>query len=212
MMLEHGEYFFEWAIQEMVEGKNEMDEDLYLHAIRNLRKTAGFTKDEREEMSAVFQKFDTRGIGSVECPNLGKVLHYMGYFPTDEILEKLIREVDADGGGEIDEQEFFNACRIYGSLQLESWRKVFDEYDDSGTGNMSTTDMHDCVKQLGWYPTRESIKEAVELVDFDQSGTVSFDEFFKMMQHLRITEGFTNAEAENFKEMFNRYDIDGSGE
>merc|ERR1719160_329904 len=77
---------------------------------------------------------------------------------------------------------------------------------------MKTEDMHDCVKQLGWYPTKDSIREAVEIVDLDGSGSVSFDEFFKMMGHLRITEGFTKAEVASFQAMFDRYDIDGSGE
>ena len=77
---------------------------------------------------------------------------------------------------------------------------------------MDTEEVHDCVKQLGWYPTRESTREAVALVDVDHSGEISFDEFFKLMQHLRVTEGFTQAEIANFKEMFDRYDIDGSGE
>merc|ERR1719247_2193522 len=124
------------------------------------------------------------------------------------MLEKLIKQVDADGGGEIDEQEFFNACRIYGGLQLDTWRKVFDEYDDDNSGSMSTAEIHDCVKQLGWYPTRESIAEAVALVDMDGGGTVDFDEFFRLMQYLRTTEGFTKAEVTTFKEMFDQYDLD----
>ena len=50
------------------------------------------------------------------------------------------------------------------------------------------------MKTLGWFPTKESIDEAVEMVDKDGTGDISFDEFFKLMQHLRKTEGFTKDE------------------
>ena len=120
----------------MVEGAQEMNVDTYLHAIRNLRVTAGFTKKEQAEMKDVFRKFDPEDAGCVQCEVLGKLLNYMGMFPSDEMLEKLIKQVDADGGGEIDEMEFFNACRIFATMQPESWKKTFKEYDSDGTGTM----------------------------------------------------------------------------
>jgi len=43
-------------------------------------------------------------------------------------------------------------------------------------------------------------------------GEISFDEFFKLMQHLRQTEGFTKAEIDQFTGLFNKFDVDGSGE
>merc|ERR1719387_3350035 len=79
-------------------------------------------------------------------------------------------------------------------------------------GEMDTSEVFQCVKTLGWFPTKESIDEAVEMVDKDGTGDISFDEFFKLMQHLRKTEGFTKDEIATFTNLFNKFDVDGSGE
>merc|ERR1712196_170509 len=77
---------------------------------------------------------------------------------------------------------------------------------------MDTKEVFQCVRQLGWYPTKESIEEAVAVVDKDGTGEISFDEFFKLMQHLRKTEGFTAEEIGTFTKLFQKFDVDDSGE
>merc|ERR1719456_626542 len=172
------EPFFPWAIAETIGGYEiKVDPDGFVLAFRDLRLHCGFTKDEREELEGVFEKFDQDGSGNVSTDEMRRVLQYMGFNPSEEMFVSLVKAVDTDGSGEID-----------------------------------TTELFGCIKQLGWYPTKASIDEAVNHVDKDGTGEINFDEFFTLMQYLRKTEGFTKKEIHEFKGLFLKFDVDGSGE
>merc|ERR1719258_456525 len=207
------ELFFPWAIAETIGGYEvKVDGDGFVLAFRDLRLHCGFTKDEREELEGVFEKFDQDGSGNVSTDEMRRVLHYMGFNPSEEMFVSLVKAVDTDGSGEIDVGEFLTAMRIYTEMQCEQFRAVFNKFDMDGSGEIDTTELFGCIKQLGWYPTKASIEEAVAHVDKDGTGEINFDEFFTLMQYLRKTEGFTKKEIHEFKQLFLEVDVDGSGE
>jgi Ca2+-binding EF-hand superfamily protein len=213
LMKKEGENIFPWAIAETIGGLEEkVDSDGFVLAFRDLRLHCGFTREERDEMEEVFEKFDQDGSGCVSSEEMRRVLKYMGFHPSDDMFGNLIKAVDTDGSGEIDAGEFLTAMRIYNEMQTDQFKAVFDTFDSDGSGEMDTSEVFQCVKTLGWFPTKESIDEAVEMVDKDGTGDISFDEFFKLMQHLRKTEGFTKDEIATFTNLFNKFDVDGSGE
>merc|ERR1719199_2089481 len=213
LMKNEGEHVFPWAIAETIGGAEmKVDSDGFVLAFRDLRLHCGFTRDERDEMEDVFKKFDQDDSGNVSSEEMRRVLKYMGFHPSDEMFNNLIKAVDTDGSGEIDAGEFLTAMRIYNEMQTEQFRAVFDSFDADGSGEMDTAEVFQCVKQLGWFPTSESIEEAVGMVDKDGTGEISFDEFFKLMQHLRKTEGFTAEEIGTFTKLFQKFDVDDSGE
>merc|ERR1719247_1071834 len=141
-----------------------------------------------------------------------RVFKYMGFNPSEEEFNKVVKAVDTDGSGEIDNDEFVMAMKMFFEMQRKDFTDIFDTYDTDGSGEMSTDEVFDAVKDLGWFPTEAAVLEAVEVVDKDGTGEIYFDEFFLLMQFLRKTEGFTRAELAEFEELFNRFDIDGSGE
>ena len=61
---------------------------------------------QRSELKAAFDSFDTDNSGSMSTSELGVLMRRMGYEPSDDELKKLLAEVDADGSGEIDFDEF----------------------------------------------------------------------------------------------------------
>jgi calmodulin len=163
-------------------------------------------------MMDVFEKFDQDLSGNVSASELTRVLKYMGFNPSQDMVDDLVKKADADGSGEIDKAEFPTAMRVYVEIQTEQFRVVFMASDEDGSGQMDVKEVYDCVKELGWFPTEESIAEAVKKVDTDGAGEIDFDEFYSLMGHLRKTEGFTVEELENMTNIFNKFDIDGSGE
>jgi Ca2+-binding EF-hand superfamily protein len=163
-------------------------------------------------MSDVFDKFDQDMSGNISASEFSRVLKYMGFNPPDEMVEQLVSMADSDHSGEIDKEEFPTAMRIYIELQTAQFRKVFDSFDADGSGSMDTDEVYDCVKMLGWFPTEQTIAEAVEEVDKDATGEIDFDEFFSLIKFIRKTEGFTKAEREQLHTLFAKFDIDGSGE
>ena len=103
------------------------------------------------------------------------------------------------------------AMKIFHQIQRDEFQAIFEHIvEDDGT--VSTDDLYQAVMDLGWFPTEAAVAEAVQMVDKDGSGEIDFDEFVLFMQYLRKTEGFTQAEIEEFQRLFNKFDIEGSAE
>ena len=57
-----------------------------------------------------FTLFDKAGKGEIPTDQLGDVLRQMGQDPSEEELEEMIKEVDADGDGSVDVDEFADSA------------------------------------------------------------------------------------------------------
>jgi Ca2+-binding EF-hand superfamily protein len=55
---------------------------------------------------ALFAIFDKDGDGGITVKEIGAVMRQLGQDPTDEELAAIVQEVDADGNGEIELEEF----------------------------------------------------------------------------------------------------------
>ena len=64
------------------------------------------TEQEKEEFKEVFSMFDKDGDGTVSTKELGVVMRALGQNPTEKEIEEMVLEVDKDGNGEIDFDEF----------------------------------------------------------------------------------------------------------
>jgi calmodulin len=62
-----------------------------------------------EEFREVFNLFDKDGSGTISASELGTVMRTLGQNPSETEVENMIREVDKDGNGEIDFEEF---CKL----------------------------------------------------------------------------------------------------
>ncbi|XP_048736680.1 calmodulin-beta-like [Ostrea edulis] len=66
-------------------------------------------EDEEEELRQAFRVFDKGGCGYITASDLRSVLQCMGEDLTEEEIDEMIAEVDIDGDGRIDFEEFI-AC------------------------------------------------------------------------------------------------------
>merc|ERR1719487_127229 len=104
----------------------EVSLDDYIATFRQLRMTGGFTEDEREEIDACFDKFDADMSGNVSSEELMRVFKYMGFNPSQEVFEKVVKAVDTDGSGEIDRDEFVMAMKMFFEMQRTDFQDIFD--------------------------------------------------------------------------------------
>merc|ERR1719201_2761376 len=144
--------------------------------------------------------------------DMPRVMSYMGYPADEERLRSVINKVDADGSGDFDLVEFRMLMRVYFEDCVENFKAEFDSIDVDGSGSMNTRELFIAVKRLGYYPTDESVEEAIQLYDKDHSGEISFDELAQLMVHLRRTSGFTKEEIAHATDVFQHFDRDDSGE
>ncbi|XP_066279453.1 calmodulin-A-like isoform X2 [Branchiostoma lanceolatum] len=77
-------------------------------------------EDEEDELREAFKLFDKEGNGYITSSDLRQVLNCLGQDLTEEEVDDMIGEVDQDGDGKIDYEEFATAvCGITDKQRLE---------------------------------------------------------------------------------------------
>ncbi|CAK9222644.1 unnamed protein product [Sphagnum troendelagicum] len=154
------------------------------------------TFDASSELAEAFRYFDRNGVGKISAVELGLVLCSLGITYTDAELEMMVNEVDADGDGFIDLQEFINLNRLASKATLGSdsennsdvepaLRDAFHVFDVEKKGYISADALHRVLSGLGDDDglTLEDCRRMINSVDQDGDGLVDFNDFQLMMQH-----------------------------
>ncbi len=99
----------------------------------------GLTEDEILEIKQAFDLFDTDGGGSIDPKELKAAMTSLGFQAKNQTIYQMISDLDADGSGQIDFQEFLElmTARISDKDSREDIEKVFKLFDDEKTGYIS---------------------------------------------------------------------------
>lgn len=94
-------------------------------------------------------------------------------------------------------------------------RKAFESYDTNGLGYITDVQLAKELSTLGMKLTEEELREAMREVDVDNIGTISWPEFVFFMSKfgggMSIEHQFSEIRLKELREVFNRFDADGSG-
>ncbi|CAL4103631.1 unnamed protein product [Meganyctiphanes norvegica] len=139
-----------------------------------------------EVLKRAFDSFDTENKGAISTDIVGTVLKMMGQSVNRKILMEIVDEVDVDGSGELEFNEFILLFKKFMNEEdEEELRKELHEafrlYDKEGQGFIPTGVLREILHELDENLTDEELDGIVEEVDADGSGTVDFDEFMDMM-------------------------------
>nr|XP_043617219.1 calcium-binding protein CML24-like [Erigeron canadensis] len=140
------------------------------------------------EAEQVFKKFDANGDGKISITELRSILNALGTVTSEEELKIVMEEIDKDGDGYIDLNEFIQfqrgGCALGGDHAVDDekeLREAFDLYDQNKNGKISANELHSVLKSLGEKSTLKECKQMIASVDVDGDGSVNFEEFKKMM-------------------------------
>mmetsp|Transcript_159354 Transcript_159354/g.297209 ORF Transcript_159354/g.297209 Transcript_159354/m.297209 type:complete len:211 (-) Transcript_159354:150-782(-) len=99
-----------------------------------------------QDFKDTFARFDVDSSGTIEVKEIGFVLKSLGHEPSQELLEVIVKDIDPNGSGEIDFEEF---CTLMGKTM----------------GTDGKVDMDTYLKNVSIAASREARREAVlELV------------------------------------------------
>mmetsp|Transcript_51706 Transcript_51706/g.155185 ORF Transcript_51706/g.155185 Transcript_51706/m.155185 type:complete len:150 (-) Transcript_51706:88-537(-) len=127
-------------------------------------------------------------IGTIDAKELKVAMRALGFEPKKEEVRKMIAEVDKDGSGTIDFDEFIAMMTVKMGERdsREEMMKAFRLFDDDETGKISFRNLKRVAKELGEKMTDEELQEMIDEADMDGDGEVCQDEFLRIMKKTNL--------------------------
>ncbi|XP_064623165.1 calmodulin-A-like [Lineus longissimus] len=141
------------------------------------------SEEQIAEFREAFSLFDKDGDGDITTKELGTVMRSLGQNPSESELQEMVNEVDTDGNGTIDFEEFLAmmAKKMRDADSEEEIREAFRVFDKEGNGFLNAAQLKVVMANLGEKLTEEEVDEMVREADLDGDGVVSYEEFAKIM-------------------------------
>mmetsp|Transcript_62283 Transcript_62283/g.167126 ORF Transcript_62283/g.167126 Transcript_62283/m.167126 type:complete len:147 (+) Transcript_62283:86-526(+) len=143
------------------------------------------SQQEIEKAHDSFNKYDVDHSGFIDAWELKEAMKSLGQNPSDEELFALLAQVDTDGSGNIDFQEFLQVIEkqkdSYGSMG-EDWDMVSAFCALGGnpdkTGEIAADKLREVIEK---FELTIDIDRLIEETDTDGSGKIDYEEFKAML-------------------------------
>ena len=108
----------------------------------------------------------------------------LGFEAKNQTIYQMIGDIDKDGSGSIDFEEFLDmmTAKMSDKDSREDIMKVFNLFDDDQSGKITHRNLKRVAKELGENMTDEELQEMIDEADRDGDGEVSEEEFFRIMK------------------------------
>jgi Ca2+-binding EF-hand superfamily protein len=221
-----GYYVSEEAVWEILEsiGDTESLEYLTLEELmaflRGYRICEGFSQAEMEELEESFNAEDIGRTGSINALELGRVLRSCGFSRTLQKVQRLVEEIDFDGSGQLEMNEFVKLMRQLLQGEARKRREVFQLLDPGRTGKVPVDSITRAVTILDEVePDKELLQNALQAAIPKGSSAITigtFEVFYKhyrcsIVEEIRKNAGYGPKEIIQLSSIFASYDRDKSG-
>ncbi|CDU16091.1 caltractin [Plasmodium yoelii 17X] len=159
-----------------------------IRSANNRNKRNELNDEQKLEIKEAFDLFDTNGTGRIDAKELKVAMRALGFEPKKEDIRKIISDVDKDGSGTIDFNDFLDIMTIKMSERdpKEEILKAFRLFDDDETGKISFKNLKRVAKELGENITDEEIQEMIDEADRDGDGEINEEEFMRIMKKTNL--------------------------
>lgn len=158
------------------------------------------------DIKATFKQVDTDNSGFIDKEELQAVLQKLGGKVTDEEVEACYSELDENADGKIDYNEF-KAWYLRSETKIKKdVTALFKRFDHNGDGNISVSELEELVKACNGEgaepPSSEDVDEARKMLDANNDGQISEEEFMNWYQSSKYFE----TKKANLEEVADRED------
>jgi calmodulin len=108
----------------------------------------------------------------------------LGRNATREELKAMIAEVDDDGSGEIEFDEFLRlmTSKINDGDTVEEMREAFLVFDRDRSGSVTASELKHVMNNFGETVTDEEVEAMIQQADADGDGELSFEDFYQFIK------------------------------
>lgn len=129
-----------------------------------------------DDIRAMFQAIDLNNNQIISRVEIVKCLNSIGLRPGQDAIDRLFKEIDENGNGEIDFSEFKDFVQLR-EVQLV---KIFRDMDQDLDGRVNENEIMFALKHYNLKADRETVRKFIERFDADESGTINYSEFRKL--------------------------------
>lgn len=168
----------------------------------------GSSKRKEEALGEVFGKF--RHDGEIDRAAMPRVLEQLGFGTTDDqwLAEVWERTTKCSS---CSQAEFMEIVDGYVEKQRIVYMDSFASLEGEGGGVVHPDQVASLVNRFVEEPMAHVLDELLQEVDCLGSKSLAFSDFERIMDLLRLREGFTRREFEGFMDAFRRWDQDRLG-
>ncbi len=140
-------------------------------------------KQKLSDLREAFDMFDKDRDGSITTKELGNVVKMLNNAASDQEIKDMIDEVDIDGNGKIEFDEF---VVLMGKKSKEQDTEdevinAFRVFDKDGNDTISSTELRHIMTTIGDKLTDDEVDAMISEADIDGDGTINYVEFVRMM-------------------------------
>jgi len=130
-----------------------------------------------------FSQLDKRGEEKIRVGDIQNAMKKLGHNISGDWLESMEDEIDAEGTGYINFDEFCEIVRkkMQADEDERELKEIFRVLDKEKKGEVNTSELRWILKNLGDDLTEDDIDDMIADVDTDGSGWVDYEEFAKLM-------------------------------
>jgi Ca2+-binding EF-hand superfamily protein len=156
------------------------------------------------EMVRVIAAFDRHAVDfEVHKDELAAILEFLGYTQVDKEVVKQISGGVTDYST-LEKGDFVRFVEAYAEQETKRFREIFDTFDEDGNQTLDQEELIQLLRSLGFTPLRKMVKEALALVDLDNTGVLTFDQMVLLLHVYRHSEGFTRDEVNHLTDIYRK--------
>lgn len=152
-------------------------------SVHQIQAKMGWSDEQVDEFKQAFYSFDQDGEGSIGREELGDLLEALGENLSPVEVDEMLAQVDEDGSGQIDFEEFLGMMqRKMSNDELEQEiRDSFSLLDKDGSGLISADELKHVVTDFCGKLTDTEVNDLLSEADITGDGLLSYEEFYKIM-------------------------------
>ena len=149
------------------------------------------TEEQIETYREAFSMYDKNGDSKITIDELGDVMKNLGITPSNKKLSELLHEIDLDGSGSIE----FNEFEIWMTNKLaegkygrneQDLENCFKVFDANGDQFITADELKNVMKRLGQNLSDDEINLMITEADTDGDKRINFKEFVQLMKKLDL--------------------------
>eukprot|EP01050_Picozoa_sp_SAG11_P007633 SAG11_NODE_643_length_7983_cov_2.198884_3_plen_589_part_00 len=178
-----------------------------------------------KKLRALFERIDTDGSGEIAPSEIVKIAEMVGVDMNDAEIASTVEEMDYDGSGVIDFEEFCEWWKSPSPIASRIRRAVvheealihasFDKIDTDNSGSLNPDEIGKMAYQMGISLTEQELDACLEEMDGDGSKEIDFNEFtawwFSGSTTAAKVGKAAKGEEAKMKALFGKLDRDNSG-